>query len=79
VTTNALRTAVTILSENYLHYVCGVDSVGKRECVKKEELHENRKKKQLTRMGRRSNAREWKKKRTGKYKRKFKFLRYLLI
>jgi len=27
--------------------------------VKKEELHENRKKKQLTRMERRSNAGEW--------------------
>jgi len=42
------------------------DSVGKREFVKKEELHENKKKKQLTRMGRRSNAREWEEEENGK-------------
>jgi len=44
--------------------------------------------KNFTRIGRRSNLREWeeearhengKKKRTGKYNRKFKFLIYLLI
>ena len=66
-----------ILSENYLRYVRGVwQCMETWECVKKEELHENRKKK---------NSREWKeeathenenKKRTGKYKRKFKFLRF---
>jgi len=59
VTTNALWSVVTILNENYSVIFAVCDSVWKRECVKKEELHENRKKKQLTRMERRSNAGEW--------------------